>query len=304
MYYYDYFRCCWIYFGDCGCKCGCNCNDSGGGGDEPVTPGSKLTPTLVDSSAQCDNADPKKLIISGTGGTPGSHVHVWLRRSETGFSLKYPEKDSDENLVDSSGNWTTVLRLDSNTKNVNAVNAGQYNAEFSETNAQGVEIASSKNEISINISQCEKAELKFDFQDGATLECVDGILTITGYGAGANEEINIVLIRPVVPERTMHARGVWSEADGSWIFDIDSAEAGWAFGDTHIPTGYYEIYAYQTHYDGFMRESERFEIRIENCLDRRMRRSRGIIVGAGSISDRIAGADPISGRSHRRARLN
>jgi hypothetical protein len=196
--------------------------------------------------------------------------------------------------VDSSGNWTTVLRLDANTKNVTAVNAGRYNAEFSETNAQGVEIAGSKNDVLIDISLCEKAELKFNFQEGDVLECVDGILTLTGYGAGANEEIIIVLIRSVIPERTMRARGVWSESDGSWIFEIDSAEAGRAFGDTHIPTGYYEIYAYQIRYDGFLRESDRIEIMIENCLDGRRRRNRGIIVDADSSSDRLP----------RRARLN
>ncbi|GHU74943.1 hypothetical protein AGMMS49992_17860 [Clostridia bacterium] len=191
-------------------------------------------------------------------------MHVLLRRNDTDFSLLYPERDSSENIVHANGNWTLTLRLDANTRNVVGLEAGQYYAAFTETNAQGNVLLEAGNNVWINIKSCEKAELKFNFSEGQTLSCSGGALTLSGYGAGANAEINVWLTRKsngaIVRMIVGHA-----DQNGIWSATLNSAQVGPYVGAPCIPDGDYYVFAYQTQYDGFMRESQKITVHISNC---------------------------------------
>jgi hypothetical protein len=273
----------WGYYSEWDCECflslnceelcGCDSGNGGVGGGGGVLPGSgPLSPNVIGGKCYCLAGDPKILAISGTGGKPGNYVHALLQSGQTGFQVKYPEKDTAENLIAADGSWTVTLRLDSNTKNVNKIDPGTYYATFSDADAQGAQRASSLNRQWIEVLSCEKNELKFDISGGAAVSCAGGSLTFTGSGASPFAEINIYLSRTGTSQ-TAYWYGDTANADGVWSTSIYLTQLGSIFGvPSCVPTGDYTVFAFQTSYEGFMRESQDVPITISGCCGTRAAR--------------------------------
>jgi hypothetical protein len=232
--------------------------------DEPPQPAG-LVPDIENGSVVlCLDSDPKQMVIEGRGGIPGGYVHVLLENQDTGFKVYYPEIDSDENMVDADGNWTVTFYLDANTKNIVEIPAGSYCATFTESDEDGVLYENLGSEACFFIEQCERAKIKFDFEGEETISCEDDVLTISGSGAHAYAEINLEIIYTATG-KGMSQAGFYADADGNWSKSFNTKTMGAFFDSACIPSGQYGFFAYQTQYEGFMRESDNVYVEIVGC---------------------------------------